>query len=291
MSPRFLALGAAVLATAWPLGAAAQIRASERSTISQVVDGTTITLDYSRPQVRGRDSLFGHVVPWGKVWTGANWATTLKADHPITLNGHPVPAGRYSVWFRIQPETWTLILDPVPERFHILPPDSTGDQIRLPVEPATGPHVEVLTWSFPEIRPSGTTLRFAWGTTAVSLAVEVEPSQTFTVDRGFAERFVGTYRLERHGLLGDGTVSFAVRYHDGHLTAEWEQPPNPRLGSIWLASRGAGMFFPIELEQGGPFDVLVDLVLEFTPLEGRAERFELRGLGDELWGVGTRVKE
>jgi hypothetical protein len=290
---RFAAVGAAALVAAWPAGLPAQIRASERSTVSQVVDGTTITMDYARPKVRGRDSLFGGVVRWGAVWTGANWATTFKTDRDLKLDGHAVPAGKYSVWFRVEPGTWTLILDPEPERFHIRPPDSAAGQVRLPVRPETGPHVEALTWSFPDFRPTGTTLRFAWGTTAVSLAIEVEPSQTFTVDAGFAERFVGTYQLERRGMLrdmmGEGTVRFEVGYRDGYLTATWEKPPNPRLGDIRLAPRGAGMFLPIELEQGELFDVLTDLVLEFTPLEGRATGFELRGLRDELWGVGTRV--
>ena len=75
------------------LPASAQIRRSERGSVSQTVDGTTITVEYSRPQVRGRDSLFGSVVPWGKVWTGANWATTFTANRPVTVAGHPVTPG------------------------------------------------------------------------------------------------------------------------------------------------------------------------------------------------------
>ena len=39
--------------------AVAQVKASEPASVSQTVDGTTITVVYSRPQARGRDSLFG----------------------------------------------------------------------------------------------------------------------------------------------------------------------------------------------------------------------------------------
>ena len=57
-------LGAALLIVAGalitqPTVVSAQIRASELQTISQTVDGTTITLTYSRPRMRGRWPIFG----------------------------------------------------------------------------------------------------------------------------------------------------------------------------------------------------------------------------------------
>ncbi len=56
-----------------PAPAAAQIRGSEAGVTAQTVDGTTLTIDYSRPSARGR-ALFGELVPWDVVWTpGANW--------------------------------------------------------------------------------------------------------------------------------------------------------------------------------------------------------------------------
>ncbi len=63
-----------------PRDASAQIRASELQTIAQVVDGTRITVEYSRPRLRGRTAIFGtKAVKWDEVWTpGANWATTLE---------------------------------------------------------------------------------------------------------------------------------------------------------------------------------------------------------------------
>ena len=104
--------------------AIAQVKASEISTMSQVIDGTTITMQYSRPRVRGRDPLFGtEVVHWGEVWTpGANWATTLETDKAITLDGHAVRKGKYSVWFVVrQSGDWTMVLDPKWKIFHHRP--------------------------------------------------------------------------------------------------------------------------------------------------------------------------
>ena len=30
----------------------------------------------------------------------------------MTVNGHPLPKGKYSVWMEVQPTTWTVIFDP-----------------------------------------------------------------------------------------------------------------------------------------------------------------------------------
>jgi Protein of unknown function (DUF2911) len=40
---------------------------SQRGTVSQRINDTTVTIDYSRPVARGRE-LFGKLVPYGRVW-------------------------------------------------------------------------------------------------------------------------------------------------------------------------------------------------------------------------------
>src|SRR6266550_7542374 len=102
MKVRLLAI-ALTLATASELHA--QIRASEIGTFSQMIDGTKISMAYSRPRGRGRDPLFGSVksVRWDEVWTpGANYATTFEVSRPVTLDGHAVKAGTYSVWMVVK---------------------------------------------------------------------------------------------------------------------------------------------------------------------------------------------
>ncbi|HEX5817332.1 MAG TPA: DUF2911 domain-containing protein, partial [Gemmatimonadales bacterium] len=62
----------------------AQVRASERAEVKQTVDGTTITVNYARPRLRGRTDVFGTQVPWGEIWTpGANEATTLAVSKDV----------------------------------------------------------------------------------------------------------------------------------------------------------------------------------------------------------------
>jgi len=88
--------------------------------VSQTVDGTKLTVTYSRPRARTRDSLFGKVVKWNEVWTpGANMATSLEVNKSVKLDGHPVPKGKYSVWMVVRPTgNWTFVLDPRSDLYH-----------------------------------------------------------------------------------------------------------------------------------------------------------------------------
>jgi len=111
-----------VMSLLLPLPLSAQIRASEIGVMSQTIDGTKLTVEYSRPRARGRDPLFGtKAVQWDEVWTpGANYATTLEVDRNIKLNGKSVPKGKYSVWMVVKKTgDWTMVLDPRVRLYHM----------------------------------------------------------------------------------------------------------------------------------------------------------------------------
>jgi hypothetical protein len=156
---------------------AAQGRLSEHAVAAQTIANTTITVEYYRPAARGRDSLFGKVVTWGEHWTpGANWATTVQTDRDVRMAGRLLPKGKYAVWTMVRPGRWQVELHRTWRKFHVPPPsDSTDEQLRFDVTPASGPPVEVLTFDFPEVRPAATTLRLRWGTVVVSLPIAAIP--------------------------------------------------------------------------------------------------------------------
>lgn len=174
---RFALAAALALGTTLPAGAHAQVMASEHGMVQQRVDGTTITIEYYRPQRRGRDHLFGGVVKWGSTWTpGANWATTIDVDHDVKIDGHALAKGKYSIWMVPQADEWTVILSTVWKRFHVQGPDPSAPQVTFAVKPDSTPMVDVLTFSFPAVEADATTLLFQWGTTAVPLHIDVPPS-------------------------------------------------------------------------------------------------------------------
>jgi hypothetical protein len=296
-----LLLGALTL----PAGLPAQFRASALGSVSQTIDGTRITVEFSRPQARGRDSLFGGVVKWGEVWTpGANWATTLEVSRAVKLDGHAVAQGKYSVWLVVRPAaSWTLVLDPRAHRFHMNPPDSTPEQIRFAVRPEPRPFVEVLTWWFPADRPTGTTLAMQWGTTYLAFEVEVAPSHPLTIAADKAEPFVGIYEL--HWLSPSGSlppgmtimeqplssepVSFTISHEGGRLVARWQLGPGLRTVTIVLVPLTDDSFLTGFLDaKGSVRDLETEMVFEFVLASGRATRFEIRGLGDILLATADR---
>src|SRR6478735_11534170 len=70
-------------------------RPSPPAKVTQTISsGTTVTIDYSQPGLKGR-TIGKDVEPMnGKVWRmGANEATVFETDKDVTINGQKLPAG------------------------------------------------------------------------------------------------------------------------------------------------------------------------------------------------------
>jgi len=278
---------AALLVLCPALPASAQIRASERGSVSQTVDGTVITVDYARPRVRGRDPIFGGVVHWKEVWTpGANWATTLEVSKDVQLDGHPVARGKYSVWLVVEQDHWTMVLDPRARRFHTAPPDSSAEQVRYRIDPETAPYTEALTWSFPTIRADGAILRMQWATAAVSFDVKVEPSHAVTIARSQVEGMLGRYSFAWAPPDTGAAMVMTLSHENGMLMARLDPAPYPEFATFVLIRIAEDWFVPAMLQNGAIYDVVSDWVFEFSR---RAVSFEVRGEADKVDASGKRL--
>jgi hypothetical protein len=276
------ALTVALALTALPVARVeAQVRASEIGTVSQIVDGTRIALEYSRPRARGRDTLFGtRAVRWGEVWTpGANWATTLDVSRNITINKRPVPKGKYSVWMIVrQNGNWTLVLDPNSRRFHMSPPD-TSALLRIPAKVEAVPFTEVLTWSFPEIRMNGAILELKWERVRVPLDIEVEPSLQTGLPAADAAPYLGQYRYTELDSTGKALKEFTltITHEEGTLKGRFD-PEDPYFRKFALVRIGPDWFVPGVYDSNGVlYEILKpDMVFEFTRASGRAASIVVR---------------
>ncbi|MDB4893600.1 MAG: hypothetical protein JWL61_5455 [Gemmatimonadetes bacterium] len=274
--------------------AIAQVKGSELGTISQVIDGTTITMQYSRPRVRGRNPLFGtKAVHWGEVWTpGANYATTLETDKAIALDGRAVPKGKYSVWFVVrQSGDWTMVLDPKWRQFHNMPPDSNPAQIRFGVQAHEAPFAEVLTWSMPDLRVDGGTLAMNWERITVSVNVGVTPSLTTTMPLADAQQYVGRYDFMEVDSTGKVTKTspLVLDYENGTLKGRvglWDG----YLGHFAMVRVAPDWFVPAVYDKKGViYEVLrPDVTIEFAREKGRPMTFEWRGDDDKVFAKGRR---
>lgn len=209
----------AVLLTAPAMSLRAQVRASERGSVSQTVNGTVITVDYSRPQVRGRDSVFGKVIPKDEVWTpGANAATTLDLSKDVEIGGKRVPAGKYSMWMTTARNDWKLYLHRKAGLLHTQHPKLEDMMFAMPLRTSPGEHVEVLTFDFPRLSAESTELRFRWSTTVAPIQIKVFAPVSAALSAEQAAPYVGSYLATYNGPDGKPqTTGFEIVNVKGKL--------------------------------------------------------------------------
>ena len=94
----FPSLAAAVALVCLTSLASAQGMPSEKGSVAQTIDGTTITIEYyTSGRARGRTPFpdVGCIgAECGRL--GRNWATTLDVDKPVHLNGNAISKGKFS---------------------------------------------------------------------------------------------------------------------------------------------------------------------------------------------------
>ena len=180
MSIQFVIFGAALLSLGMSeaAGSARQFGSQRLSPPAEAScrfsDGKTITVNYSSPQVRGRE-IFGHLVPYDEVWIlGANEATTFDTTANVTAGGKDVRAGNYTLFAIPNPNSWTLILskstrEEIGRMSHY--PGQSSDFARLPMTNSKLPSKqEDFTISF-DSSDNGCTMHFDWELTRASISI------------------------------------------------------------------------------------------------------------------------
>jgi hypothetical protein len=165
--------GAAADAGELPILALDDVKPSQSGSVRQEVANTQIEVTYDRPVARGRD-LFGGIVPFGEIWNpGANDATAVSFSRDVTINGNPLPAGKYSLWAIPDPNRWTVIFNRQADVYHEPYPGEADDALRLMASPRRGAHMETLAFYFAAVEKKDAELRLHWGETYVPFSITV----------------------------------------------------------------------------------------------------------------------
>ncbi|TXD50814.1 MULTISPECIES: DUF2911 domain-containing protein [unclassified Polaribacter] len=158
--------------------ATAQIKTpapSPSQKIEQTVGLTEVTLEYSRPSMKGRE-IFGGLEDFGKVWrTGANENTKLTFSTDFMIDEKTLKAGTYALFTIPGEETWDIILYTdatnwgAPAKW-----DESKVAAKITVTPLKLPmDVETFTITFDDLTNNGASLAIMWENTMVSLPFEV----------------------------------------------------------------------------------------------------------------------
>ncbi|MDU8887203.1 DUF2911 domain-containing protein [Yeosuana sp. MJ-SS3] len=137
---------------------------SPASKIEQKVGLTDVTIEYSRPSVKGR-TVFGDLVPYGKLWrTGANYRTKVTFSDDVSIDGKAVRAGSYGILTIPQAESWDIIFY-TDHNGGGAPAELDESKVAARVTAEVYPlpfSVETFTISVSNLKNSGATLDFYW---------------------------------------------------------------------------------------------------------------------------------
>jgi len=150
-------------------------QASPAASFKEHIGLTELSVEYSRPGVKGR-KIFGGLVPYGEVWrTGANAATKISFNTDVNFGGTAVPPGDYALFTIPDPSEWTVILNKVSGQWGSYAYDAKNDVARVKVKPASMPDLlETMTISVNDVHDDSAMLTIAWEKTRASVKIETD---------------------------------------------------------------------------------------------------------------------
>ena len=150
---------------------------SPSAKVEQTIGLTDVTVEYSRPAMRGR-TLFAAdgLVPLGEMWrTGANKNTIVTFSKPVTIGGAEVAAGSYALFTKPMATQWEVYFYTDTENWGT-PQEWDESKVAAKVmadamQMSEG--TENFTILFDELRADGANMYIMWGKTAAVVPISV----------------------------------------------------------------------------------------------------------------------
>ncbi len=175
---------------AFSFNAKAQIdtpQPSPASKLEQKVGLTDVTIEYSRPSVKGR-TIFGGLEPYGKLWrAGANKNTVISFSDDVVIDGQTLEAGSYAIFIRLEKDAWEFFFYTdtnnwgTPQKW-----DDSKVAAKTTVKTFEVPfNVETFTIDVNQITSNGAALEFIWEKTyaAVPFSVPTDKKVSASINR------------------------------------------------------------------------------------------------------------
>lgn len=143
--------------------------------IEQKVGLTDVTLEYSRPSMKGR-KIFGDLVPYGKMWrTGANKNTMVTFSDDVVVDGTTLKAGSYAIFVTPGESSWDVIFYSDIENWGTprewddskVAAKTTVNTYEMPMA------VETWTISIDDLKSNSAQIGFIWENTYVGVKIKV----------------------------------------------------------------------------------------------------------------------
>ena len=208
---------------------------SPKASWTQTVGITDITMNYSRPGVKGR-AIWGTLVPYDKVWrAGANQASTITFSDDVTVNGQKLAKGTYSVHMIPGRDEWTVIFNTVADQWGSYSYDEAKDAVRLKVKPEAADFREWMGFEVVEMNTDTAKIALRWEKVSVPFTVNTDSTaKTLAAMRAAMNPdwrtpyMAANFAFDNKGVVPDAEMN---AWLDQSLKA------NQNIGNLWLKAR------------------------------------------------------
>ena len=211
---------------------------SPKAKLEQTVGLTEVTVEYSRPGMKGRKIFAADgLVPYGQMWrTGANKNTMITFDKDVTVAGAEVDAGTYAIFTKPMADEWEVYFYTDTENWGT-PREWDDDKVAAKVmaKPMkTSERMENFTILFDELKNNGGTLYMGWENTMVGVPIGVgtDEEATASIERTLAGPSARDYYSAATYYYESGKD--LNKAYDWIKTANAEEP-----GKFWMVRRQA----------------------------------------------------
>ena len=163
-----------------------KIRKSLKASVTQRLGtDTDITIDFSRPGVKGR-KIWGELVPFGLApgnkysndkpypWrAGANENTTIEFNKDLLIESQKLPAGKYGIHMIPSEKDWIIIFSKKNAEWGSFSYDEKEDALRVTVTPVKAPFQEWLTYGFDDLNGTSATAYLHWEELKIPFKIEL----------------------------------------------------------------------------------------------------------------------
>lgn len=220
----------AVFAMAFNVNAQIETPApSPFSKVEQKVGLTDVSVEYSRPNMRGR-TIFGDLVPYGKLWrTGANKNTMISFSTDVTVGEKTLKAGSYAIFVTPSEKSWDVVFYSDTENWGT-PRNWDENKVAATVTAEVYPmpmKIETFTISFDDLTNSSAVLGLMWENVYVGVPFEVPTDKAVTASIEKIMAGPGAedyYAAARYYLEADKDIRQAVKWIDMAIDMTKDEP-------------------------------------------------------------------
>lgn len=202
---------------------------SPKCTLQQKVGLTDVTIEYSRPSMKGR-RVFGDLVPYGKLWrTGANQNSMITFSDDVVINGQTLPKGKYAIFVTPKIDMWEVVFYTDTDNWGT-PENWNEKNVALSTNVDTkmlAAPVETFTIGVNNLDNNFGFLEFSWEKTYVALKFEV-PTQKLamaSIEKVLAGPTAGDYfSSAQYFYQSNGDMYKALEYINKALDLNKDKP-------------------------------------------------------------------